>query len=161
MEVIITIKPADLIFVRGNGPIDHAIESISHSSYNHVAGLVKPNELFEAQALRNVGYQALDVYKGDADIYTCDELTDEQRQQIVQYVLDHQGEHYGYKLIAWEFAHFVFHVDLPMKDKDEPDCSYLWQEAYRSVGVDLCPGLEYAAPGDLAESKLLRKVGEL
>lgn len=159
--MINTIKSADLIFVHGNGPIAHAVEDISHSKYDHVAGLVKPNELFEANALRKVGYEALDAYDGEADIFTCDELTDEQRKQIVQYVFAHQGEHYGYKIIGWEMVHFIFHVDLPMKDDNEPDCSYLWQEAYRSVGVDLCPGLKYAAPGDLANSKLLRKVGSL
>ncbi len=155
-----TIKPADLILVRGDGLIDKAIEEISHSPYSHVAGLVKPNELIEAQAFRRTGYQGLDYYHGVSDVFTCDSLTDEQRNQIVAFVMKEVGTEYDYLLIPWEFEHYVFHVDLPFAEDDaRHDCSTLWSDAYRSVGVDLCPGVKYPTPGDLGTSMRLRKLG--
>lgn len=53
---------ADLIFVRGTGPISRAIEEIEHSPYSHVAGVVKENELIEAPA-RICSYLWADAYR--------------------------------------------------------------------------------------------------
>jgi uncharacterized protein YycO len=156
------LKPADLIFVRSDGPIDRIIESITHSPYCHVAGVVKPNELIEAQALRKTGYAALDYYAGAADVYTCDIMTDEQRKKAVEFVIREIGTRYAYGEIAWEFVHFVFHLDLPMKDSlSQFDCSQLWFDAYKAAGINLRPDLTFVAPADLAQSPLLRKVGSL
>lgn len=155
-------KPADLLFVRGDGPISTAIERIEDSVYSHVAGVVKQGELFEAQALRNTGYQALDRYDGHADLFTCASLSDSQRTGITQFVLSKAGTHYAYRLLALEFEHYVFHLHPQYNDDGrEYDCSQLWLDAHRSVGVDLCPNVTFASPGDLATSKLLRKVGSL
>lgn len=154
-----TPRPADLIFVRGSGPIDRLIEIVSRSPYSHVAGLVKPNELIEAQGLRKTGYQGLDFYDGCSDIYTCDSLTDEQRQGIVDFVTKQVGTKYDYGLIAWEAVHFLLHIDCPYSEGKRHDCSTLWNDAYKSVGINLRPDLKYPSPGELAQSKLLKKVG--
>jgi uncharacterized protein YycO len=156
------LKPADLIFVRGDGLIDRIIESVTHSPYSHVAGVVKPNELVEAQGGRRTGYAALDFYAGAADIYTCDIMTDEQRKMAVEFVIREVGTRYAYGEIAWEFVHYVFHLDLPMKDSlSKFDCSQLWFDAYKTAGINLRPDLQFVAPADLAQSPLLRKVGPL
>jgi hypothetical protein len=155
-----SIQPGDLILVRGIGWTDRVIESVTHSPYSHVAGLVKTNELIEAQAFRRVGYQALDYYAGGADVYTCDALTDAQRAQIVEYVKRAVGYRYDYLLLAVEAARYLLHVCLPYREPFRSRiCSTLWSDAYRAAGVDLCPGIRYPSPGDIAQSKLLRKVG--
>ncbi len=153
------IKSADLILVRGAGLVDRAIEKISNSQYSHCTGLVKLNELIEAQAFRKTGYQGLDFYQGSSDVFTCDSLTDEQRQQIVAYVVNEVGSKYDYLLIPLELGHFVFHVDLPYSEGLRHDCSTLWSDAYKSAGVDLCPGIEFPSPGNIGDSGLLRRVG--
>lgn len=156
------IKFGDLILERGTGPISEAIEQISHSPYSHVAGYVKDNELIEANGFRKIGYQALDYYAGKADVFSCESLTDEQRSQIVDYVKNEVGGHYDYVLLVWEFLRYVFNLILPYKEaKTVRICSTLWADAYRSVGIDLCPGIKYPSPGDLAESKLLRNMGSI
>jgi hypothetical protein len=156
------IRPADLILVRGEDLIGNTIELITHSPYSHVAGVVKPNELIEAQAFRRTGYQGLDYYDGCADVYTCDELTDEQRAQIVAGVTKYVGRHYSYLLLGWELLRYMFGFMLaPAKDWQPIICSTLWAEAYRAAGVDLCPGVRYPTPGDVAQSGLLRKVGSI
>ncbi|WP_067923638.1 hypothetical protein [Alicyclobacillus shizuokensis] len=154
------IRQADLILVRGHGPIERIIEHVTDSPYCHVAGLVKDNELIEAQAGHKIGYQALDYYDGVSDVFTCDMATEEQRQQIVEWVVNRLGGHYDYLLIGWEALHYILHVDLPYNpDPNRFDCSQLWSEAYRSVGIDLCPGIKFPSPADTANSPVLRKVG--
>lgn len=156
------MKTCDLILVRGNDGVSHEIEWVTHSPYSHLAGLVKPNELVEAQAFRKTGYQGLDYYQGCSDVFTCDIATDEQRIQMVENVERFVGSHYSYLLDAWEFARYVFGITImPSEDWQPIICSTLWANTYRSVGIDLCPGIRYPTPGDVGNSKLLRKIGDL
>lgn len=156
------MKLGDLILEKGTDLISDAIEDISQSIYSHTAGLVKENILIEARGLSKIGYQALDYYAGRADVYTCDDLTDEQRKAIVDYVTEKVGGHYDYVLLAWEFIRYEFQLVLPYHEgKMERICSTLWADAYREAGIDLCPGVKFPSPGDLGNSKLLRKVESL
>lgn len=156
------IKPGDLILVKGDDLISDAIEDISKSIYSHTAGLVKEKVLVEAVGFKKIGYQSLNYYTGKADVYTCDSLTVKQRETIVDVAISKVGGHYDYFLLVWEFIRYTFHLILPYKEgKTVRICSTLWADAYRQVGIDLCPGVKYPSPGDLANSKLLRKVGSL
>jgi uncharacterized protein YycO len=152
------MKPADLIFVRGHDIVSRAIEDITDCPYSHVAGYVKDNELIEAQWYRKVGYQTLDHYDGLYDVYTCDQLTDTQRKLIIEYATKRIGTRYDYLLIAWEALRYLAHITLPYHNDYRVICSTLWSDAYRYAGIDLCPGIRYPTPADLAQSKLLRKV---
>lgn len=153
------IRTADLLLVRGGGFMDKVIEFVSHSAYSHVAGVVKDNEIIEALGFRKTGYQGIDSYAKESDLFTCDALTDDMRKQVVQFVVNTVGTSYDYFLIAWEAEHFLLGIDYPYKENGTYDCSTLWADAYKSVGIDLCPGIEYPTPGDLSESKLLRHIG--
>lgn len=154
-------SPGDLVFVRGTEITSKAVEDITHSPYSHVAGIIKQNELIEAQAFRKTGYLSISVYDGCSDVYTCPTATDAQRQQIVNFVVSKIGTHYDYALLGWELVHYTLHFNLPYHEGNCYDCSQLWLDGYRSAGIDLCPGLEYASPGDLAQSKLLQMIGPL
>jgi hypothetical protein len=159
---MVEIKPADLILVRGSDLIAEAIEGITHSPYSHVAGLVKPNELIEAQAFRKTGYQGLDFYDGAADAFTCDQLTDGQRAQIVSNVTAYVGTHYSYMLLLWELLRYSLGVIiLPGVDWQPIICSTLWARAYRDAGIDLCPGVRFPTPADIATSPLLKPIGSI
>lgn len=155
------IKLADLILERGTGIINEAIQEITDSPYSHVAGLAKPNELIEANGFRHTGYQALDYYDKIADVYTCDILTDEQRNDIVKFVTKYIGTHYNYFLLVAEFFRYVFHWIIPYEEGTNKICSTLWVEAYRSVGIDLVPNVKFPSPAEIACSPLLRKVCSL
>lgn len=159
---VVELKLGDLILERGTGPISEAIEQISHSPYSHVAGYVKDNELIEANGFRRIGYQVLDFYIGRVDVFRCSGLTDGLRSQIVDYAKNEIGGHYDYFLLGWEYLRYVFHLILPYKEPTATRiCSTLWSDAYRSVGIDLCPGIKFPSPGDLAESRLLQKIGSI
>lgn len=155
-------KPADLILVRGEDLIGNTIELITRSPYSHVAGLVKQNELIEAQAFRRTGYQGLDFYAGHADVFTCDELSDKDRARIIAGAEKYVGRHYSYLLIGWELLRYTFGVMLmPSKNWQPIVCSTLWAMEYRKIGIDLCPGIRFPSPADIAKSKRLRKVDSL
>lgn len=156
------IRPADLILVRGEDLIGNTIELITRSPYSHVAGVVGYKTLIEAQAFRKTGRQSLDFYSSQAEVFTCDELTDEQRALIVAEVWKHYGSRYSYLMLLWELLRYTFGiVIMPWKDWQPIICSTLWVNAYRAAGVDLCPDIRFPTPADLADSKLLRRVGSI
>lgn len=155
------LLPGDLILVKGAGIISKAIEDVEHSPYSHVAGYVKPGELIEANGWRKTGYQALDYYRGCANVFRC-KLTGTERKTIMEYVAKEVGGRYDYGLLFVELLRYELHLLMPYKEPPKNKiCSVLWVDAYRSAGVDLCPGVSYPSPADVANSKLLRRVGGL
>lgn len=159
------IKPADLILVRGTGIISEAIEDVEHSPYSHVAGvasLIIGTELIEAEGFRRTGYQALSHYAGHADVFRCDSLTIYDRKKIRELAEREVGGHYDYALLFIELIRYWFGVILPYREPPKARiCSVLWAGIYREAGIDLCPGIRYPSPADVAQSKLLRKVGSI
>lgn len=151
------MKTADLILVRGTAGLSREIEFITHSPYNHVAGVTSEGRLVEAQGFKKTAYQGINAYAGVSDVFTCDIATIEQRLAIQRFVEAEIGTQYNYLLIGWELVHYVCHLDLPFEARKRFICSTLWVEAYRSVGIDLCPGKKYPSPGDVGLSPLLRK----
>lgn len=150
----------DIVLIKGQDSLSRVIEDIEDSMYSHAAGIVKENEIIEVVLFERTSYESLDSYKGYADIFTCDILTDGQRNEIVKYAEIKIGSYYDLVLLLWEFIRYAAHIILPYKQIFQSYiCSTLWAEAYRSVGVDLCPNIKYPSPKDLSESKLLTKIG--
>ncbi|WP_067935865.1 hypothetical protein [Alicyclobacillus kakegawensis] len=149
----------DLLLVRSRDLLSRTIEDVTHSPYSHVAVFTGPDELVEARGFHRVGYQDPAKYLGKADLFRCDSLTPDQRVRIALAAKQHIGQHYDYLLLGVEFVRYVFGVVLPWYEHDTVICSTLVADAYWAAGVDLCPGVRYPAPADVAESRLLRKVG--
>jgi hypothetical protein len=148
--------------VRGSGAISGIIEGVTHSPYSHVAIVVKENELIEAQGFRPVGYQALDFYSGCADVYTCDELTDDDRVAIARYAEGFEGRHYSYLLDIYELLRYTLGVTLmPGKDWQPINCSTLAAAIYRKRGYDLWRSIRLPVPGDIPRTPRLRKSGSI
>lgn len=158
---MIELLPGDLILVKGTTLIDKGIECISKSPYCHVAGFYQDIMLIEANGFRTTGYEPLQAYIGEADIYRCPSLTNEQRGFIMDYVQKEIGSHYDYLLIMWEFIRYVTNTLLPYTETKSRICSTLWADAFLEVGIDLCPGIKYPSPGDIAQSKSLMKISSL
>lgn len=155
------IRLADLILVKGTNWISHFIEDVEKSPYSHVAIYMGNDQLIEAQGFKRTGFVPLSTYKGMTDIYTCDEATDKQRQKIVDYLTKEVGTHYSYLLFAWEFVRYETGILLPYDPGPNRICSYLATEAYAKNVLNLCPGIRFPSPADVAQSKLLRKIGSL
>lgn len=154
-------KPGDIVLVRGVGGISEVIEDITNSPYSHTAGIIQGTEIIEAQGLRKTGYNDISVYKGTADVYRCSLLNSDRRKRLIELAKFEVGSHYDYLLLFWELIRYKLHISLPYDEGNSRVCSTLWAGLYKEVGVDLCPGIKYPSPGDLARSKLLEKVGTI
>lgn len=158
------LLPGDLILVRGTSTLAHAIESVEHSPYSHVAGYVGDGKLIEAQGFRRTGYIDASEYAGCADVYRfVYPLPIKVRNHIVELAKENVGGHYDYLLILWELSRYLFHLALPFKEaKGMRICSTLWAIGiYKKAGIDLCKGIAYPSPADLAASMYLKRVGSL
>lgn len=157
------LKLGDLILVRGEGLISEAIEHVEGGPYSHTAGYVGNDELIEAEGFRKTGYTLTCAYKGHADVFRCDSMTDEQEGKILLSAVRSVGGHYDYALLIVELIRYWFGVLMPYREPPNSRiCSTLWAVGcYRKAGIDLCPGIRFPSPGDLSASKLLRKVGSL
>lgn len=153
------MRPGDLIFVRGKGLVVKPIKLVTRSKYSHVCGYVKKDLFIGVQDFRKTRYEVLKRYEGVSDVYTCDILTSWQRAMIVTYAKSELGSRYDYLLLGWEAVRYLFGITLPYSRNGKRICSTLWADAYRTAGVDLCPGVKYPSPADLIKSPLLRHIG--
>ena len=152
------IRPGDIILVRGSTWIDRAITIITRSAYTHAAGVVMPDEVVDIAPFTKTGCKNLWLFAGQADVYTCDSLTDDQRRKIVEYAVGKVGTRYDYVLVLWQASRYLLNWAWPYSIGKDSLCSTLWADAYRKAGVELCPEIIFPSPGDLANSRLLRKV---
>lgn len=154
------MQPGDLVFIRGTEGVAAPIKKITRSPYTHIAGVAVDNHLLESQALRKTGYEPIDTYRGVADVYSCPYVTDSERRQIVEAAKEWLGVRYDYLLFGFLAARHIIGPNVPVyASRRRQICTTLWVEAYRSVGIDLCPGIEYPTPGELASSSFLEHVG--
>ena len=153
------LKIGDIILVRGQGIISDIIKDISHSKYSHTAIYIGNDLIIEAEGFKKTGYVSINKYKGTADVFRCDNLSDRKRAKIAEYLKGQVGGQYDWLLLFLEFLRYVFHTTIRYKEKFNCHiCSMLGGDAYKTIGVFLCPGIKYPSPGDISESKLLRKV---
>lgn len=156
MVIKLSLQPCDILIFRGtNDVLDYAIQGITRSKYDHVAGAIKGDLIIEAR--NKVTYYDVKNEDDPYDVYRYDGLTLEQQQRILTYVKSQVGKQYSYLLLFLQFFRYVFGFNIPNMGK-KIICSTLWVEAYRSVGIDLCPGIRYPSPADVANSRLIRKI---
>ncbi len=154
------IQPGDILLIRGNTWVDKIIKLVTRSPYSHVVGVINPNQVVEILPLSTTRFKTIQDYTGRADVFTCVRLSNDDRTKIVSYVTGKIGTTYDYHLIIWEASRFLFKWVWPYENKDSSICSTLWSDAYRKVGIDLCPEIKFPVPGDLAKSQCLQKVGD-
>ena len=152
------IQPGDILLMHGNTFVDKVIELVTRSSYSHVMGVINSNQVVEISPLSTTRYKSLQEYIRRADVFTCDRLSANDRKKIVNYVTAKIGTSYDYNLVIWEASRYLLNWKWPYRSKDSSLCSTLWADAYRKVGIDLCPEIRFPVPGDLAKSQYLHKV---
>lgn len=158
---MIELLPADIILVKGDNWFEKEIETITHSKYNHCAGVSLDGRLIEAQGGRKTGYVDISAYEGQADVYRIIDLNDKQREQVVRDVMKQIGNGYDYFAIAWELARYEFHIELPFVELGHTSiCSTLWViEGFRKNSIRVCDWIKYPSPGDIAIEKKFKYIG--
>jgi len=157
---MLDLQTGDIIAIRGKGIISEAIEEVTNSRYSHICGYVGNRQLIEAEGFRKTGYADVSEYKGCADVFRCISMTREQRENVLKQALFNVGGHYDWMLLPWEFIRYVTGIMLPYREPPKARiCSVLWAGIYQDAGINLCPGIRYPTPAEVAESKLLVKIG--
>jgi hypothetical protein len=157
------IKPGDVLFVWGRGIVADLIEDITNGP-SHVALFLNENTLIEAQGGRLVGECSLSFYldgKTRCEVWGDPELTDEQRQQMIENASTLYGTPYDYLLIPAEFLHFEIGLKLNwFHEHKHLICSSFVDSCGQSVGK-LWTTIPNPAPVDLMRGGVLQKKGDL
>jgi len=157
------IKQADIIAYRGNySLVSMLIRKISKSNYSHVGISVGNGLVVESDGyVGKVAYRSLNDYQGTIDIYSCEQLTDEQRQRICDYAISKIGDKYSYFLTLWIGVKYLFHILLPYYDtQNSENCSELVNLVYlNATGLRLCAD-KWPTPDEVVHSEFLTKSGE-
>lgn len=153
------LKVGDIILVKGRDLLGKTIDDIEHSKYSHSAIYIGSGKIVEAE-WNKVICSPMEKYAGQADIFRPKfDLTIVQQSKIVEYAKSCVGEPYDYFLLLLELVRYALHVILPYKEHKKVICSVLVDDCYRKAGIELCPGVKYPSPADIAISKLIIKIG--
>jgi hypothetical protein len=159
------IKPGDVLFVWGSGPIDNAIELVTHGP-SHCALFLDSDTLSEAQAGRTTGTSPITDYLEENDkrleVWRDESLSNADRKKMVAYAKRHFGIHYDYLAILVELARFE--LDIPINSFHEGKrriCSSYVNDIARSANHDWSAVPYAPAPIDLLNSGKLTRKGVL
>jgi len=131
-------KIGDILACKNNSFLSFAIRFLTKSKYSHLAIIINENEAVESDGIAGfIKHKNINEYKNYADVYTCDNLTDEQRINIGKYAVSKVGQKYDYYLLFVLFVKFVFGIKIKIKDSENDICSELVNDAYKSVGLEL------------------------
>lgn len=155
------IKKASVLACYGKGLLSFLIRKITKSKYSHLALIISPAQIIEADGCNGyIKYTNINYYKNCADVYDCDFLTDDQRDEICKYAISKIGQKYDYFLLFVLILRYVCGIKIKYKDIDSDVCSELINDCYKSIEV-LLSKKKFPIPNDVIKSKLIRKVGIL
>ena len=93
---MLDMKPGDIVFVRGKGPISRIIRFYDKGDFSHVAIAVSRTHILEAQYYTKS--RIYPFYFDDYEILRLD-FTDEERQEVIKMGIQLCGKWYDYSQI--------------------------------------------------------------
>ena len=157
-------KRGDILACKNNSYLSKFIRFLTKSKFSHLAIIVNKNEIIEADGIiGHICYRNISEYKNYADIYTCDNLTDEQRNNICKYAISKVGQKYDYYLLFVLFVKQVFGVKIRIRDGEKDICSELVNDAYFNGAGVILSKKRFPIPDDVIfnENNILRYVGSI
>jgi uncharacterized protein YycO len=156
------LNRCDLIFVQPTDFIGKAIAWVTRSNDCHVAVVISKSFIIEA-AWSGVRLARIDSYNNFEVFRYINVLSDEQSKSIIDFSYSKIGEWYdfgGALYLGWLWLTRQSKKINQLNDPDRWFCSELVVAAFRSAGIDLCPGIPAADvdPGTLSQSALLKKI---
>jgi hypothetical protein len=152
---------ADILACWGSTWLDRVIKKVLGDNVTHVAIQVTETHIAETTwwecrvapiSVKNNNYHRL----------RCDQMTDTEREAVVNYILEHIHSKYDYKAFFAIGLNKLFGWNLKWNDPNKYLCVEEIMSAYMSVGYDLMPGRHPSdvKPNDLLNSPFLREVKE-
>jgi len=160
MDNNINLKHGDILAYKGQYLHSQIIKSLTHSQYSHLIIYVGDNLAVEAD-WSGIQYCNIDKYKNYLDIYSCDSLTEIQREQICNYAISKVGEKYDYLLLIFMFLRriFKFRFRIKLRDSKADVCSELVNDCYSEVNDMKLVKKRYPSPQEVISSERLKFVG--
>jgi hypothetical protein len=157
------IQPGDVLFVWKHSLLSDLIEAITNGP-SHVGIFKDENTIIDAQGGRLVGECSLSFYldgKTRCEVWTDPELTEGQRQQMIEYAKTLYGVPYDYMLIPLELLHYEAGVKIDwFKETHHFICSSLVYDLAAHVGLKWADSA-VCAPEGLIDFSKLQKKGDL
>jgi len=145
---------ADIMACYGNSFLDKLIQIITNSKVSHIAIKVDEEHMIES-----VGSGVRLSLVSSKTYYNlrCLELTEEQRDLIIDFVNNKLGTKFDFKLMLGIGLNRVFGWNTIWDNKDKYICIELIIQAYKSIGIELVDWelTEKIVPGDLLKSSKL------
>lgn len=152
------IKEFNIVFYKGNSFIGKLIRKVTKGNYSHCALALDSFHLVQLDWKNPVSIHHLDYKSNEYDVYHLTfTLTDEEKEQIKEYVIERLSTTYDWKYIISRFFNVLFGTKI-YNSKSLYNCDELIIEAFRSIGVNLLNGDEKVSPETLSKSKLLKKI---
>ena len=162
--VNLEILPGDLLFVWGNGPIEEAIEWVTHGP-SHCALFLDNKTVAEAQAGRESGTALLSDYVASGkrlEVWRDESLKDNERNKVVEYARQHFGIEYDYLAILAELARFELNIPInSFHEGKRRICSSYVNDCAKSINKNWASVPYTPAPIDLLKGGKLTRKGAL
>ncbi|UPI12851.1 hypothetical protein [Bacillus phage SBSphiJ5] len=150
-----TIQPGDVIFYRPTGFIGWAISKITKSEYSHVALVVSPDHIIEANRFIKSRIADLHYTKEIHSVYRLNNLPADTRLRIINNALTMLDVSYDYSQIFGLLLRLVFDIKTNVFNKvNRYICSEIIDNAFVAAGV---PRKDKENIGDITPQELLDK----
>jgi hypothetical protein len=100
----------DIIFVRGNTPISHAIRYFDKGQFSHVAICVSSTTHHILEAQYGTRCSIVPFHFDDYKIVPLN-LSEDERNKLVHYGIELTGQRYGYEQITWYLFESLFKLN--------------------------------------------------
>ena len=145
----------DILACYGSDTLSELVEKVTRSNVAHIAVQISDKYMMESGYL-GVKLSKISRLGGQYFILRDNALTETQRQQLVDKVVDSVDILFDYKQFLGIGLNKLFGLHLTWDDKAKYVCDELAISAYRDLfGIELCPGIPDSeiAPGDLLKSE--------
>ena len=150
-----TIQPGDVIFYRPSGFIGWAISKITKSKYSHVALVVSPDHIIEANRFIKSRIADLHYTKEIHSVYRLKNLPADTRLKIINNALSMLDVDYDYSQLFGLFLRLVFDIKTNIFNKvNKYICSEIIDNSFVKAGV---PRKDQENIGDITPQELLDK----
>ncbi|AEW47204.1 hypothetical protein BCP78_0197 [Bacillus phage BCP78] len=130
------LQAADVIFYRPTGFIGRVISYFTKSPYSHVALAINANTIIEADRFTKTRIVPIEYDKNITHIYRLENLTQEEREKIVELATSLEGTDYDYAQILEMFVRIVFRIKRTLfNNQKKLTCSEVVDRSFYLAGV--------------------------
>ncbi len=168
------IRNGDVLMYRGRSLESRIIRWATRSKYSHAGLAAWWNERLMVMEAVGKGVivtplsKNVACYHGSVEWFTSvEEISDDERLRMIRFAQLELGKEYARWRAIFLGIRLLFQRDVEKRDALRREvrlfCSHYVAQTYNAIGRDLKKGVSdrFMAPGDIASSPILRKVGVL